>query len=300
MAAGIALLTGSRGFTGHYVARALKDAGYEVRELRLADKPVDLLDREALRAVVGEVAPDVVVHLAAISFVAHDDVDAIYRTNIVGTRNLLQALASGNASPRHVVLASSANIYGNAGGSIPESTPPAPQNDYAVSKLAMEHMARTWQAHLPISIVRPFNYTGVGQSERFLIPKIVSHFRARERVIELGNIDVWRDFSDVRDIARAYVRLVEDAPGAEAINFCSGREISLRDVLAMMQELAGYPIEVRVRQDLVRANEVVRLRGDTTRMDAVLGEWERLPFEATLRWMYEAAPSIGSAPSSAG
>lgn len=300
MAGGIALLTGARGFTGRYVARALEEAGYEVRELRIADRPVDLLDREAVLAAVAQAAPDVVVHLAAIAFVAHDDVDAIYRTNIVGTRNLLQALAAGEAPPRHVVLASSANVYGDASGSIAESTPPAPQNDYAVSKLAMEHMARTWRARLPISVVRPFNYTGVGQSERFLIPKIVSHFRACEPVIELGNIDVWRDFSDVRDIARAYVSLLGAGPSADPINFCSGRETSLREVLAMMRELAGYAIEVRVRQDLVRANEVVRLRGDTAHMDAVLGRWARMPFEATLRWMYEAPLLASTAPASVG
>lgn len=283
----IALLTGNHGFTGRYVAQALECAGYEVSGLRRGERQVDLLDRESVLAAVAQTKPDVVVHLAAISFVAHHDVDGIYRTNIVGTRNLLHALTSSDKPPRHVVLASSASIYGNADGSISENTQPAPQNDYAVSKLAMEYMAETWKSRLPISIVRPFNYTGVGQSERFLIPKIVSHFRARKPVIELGNIDVWRDFSDVRDIAQAYVRLVDGDPVADTLNFCSGREVSLREVLTKMSDLAGYPIEVRVQQDLVRANEVVRLRGDTTSMHTTLGQWERIAFESTLRWMYE-------------
>ncbi|MGH8126387.1 MAG: NAD-dependent epimerase/dehydratase family protein, partial [Rhodanobacteraceae bacterium] len=207
-----ALLTGCHGFTGRYVAAELEAAGYQVIGLAHDSDPpaagvlrANLLDRTAVRHAVAEARARIVVHLAAISFVAHGDADEIYRTNIVGTRNLLEALAAAEVEPRSVVLASSANIYGNAAADpITETTPPAPVNDYAVSKLAMEHMARQWMERLPITLVRPFNYTGVGQAEQFLIPKIVAHFRRGEKVIELGNTDVARDFSDVRDVAHAY------------------------------------------------------------------------------------------------
>ena len=167
-----ALLTGCHGFTGRYVAAELAAAGYEVIGLAHDSDPpapgvlrANLLDRDAVRRAVAEARADTVVHLAAIAFVAHGDVDEIYRTNIVGTRNLLAALADAEHQPRSVVLASSANIYGNTDvDPIAEDTKPEPANDYAVSKLAMEQMARLWQEQLPVALVRPFNYTGIGQS----------------------------------------------------------------------------------------------------------------------------------------
>jgi nucleoside-diphosphate-sugar epimerase len=188
--------------------------------------------------MVAEVQPDVVVHLAAISFVAHDDVAAIYQVNVMGTRNLLEAVARLARRPRAVLLASSANIYGNAEvPEIDEAVPPAPANDYAVSKLAMEYMARLWMDCLPIVIARPFNYTGVGQDVQFLLPKIVGHFQRGERFIELGNIDIELDFSDVRVVAKVYAALLDKAPAGEIFNVCSGSVHSLRDVLGMMLRL---------------------------------------------------------------
>lgn len=291
-----ALLTGCHGFTGRYVTAELEGAGYDVIGLAHDDDPprtgvlrANLLDRDAVRRAVVEARADVVVHLAAIAFVAHGDVDAIYRTNIVGTRNLLAALAEAEYKPRSVVLASSANIYGNTEVEpIDEDTKPAPANDYAVSKLAMEKMARLWTDRLPITLVRPFNYTGIGQSESFLIPKIVAHFRRGERVIELGNTDVARDFSDVRDVARAYAALVAKPLRGIAVNLCSGIGHSLDEVLAMMARIAGYTIEVRVNPAFVRANEVKRLVGSNARLRALTGFAPEIPLEETLRWMYGA------------
>ena len=291
-----ALLTGCHGFTGRYVAAELEAAGYEVVGLAHDGDPpregvlrANLLDRDAVRRAVTEAGADAVVHLAAISFVAHGDVDEIYRTNVVGTRNLLEALAACDHRPRSVVLASSANIYGNAGAEpITEATPPAPANDYAVSKLAMETMARLWMDRLPITRVRPFNYTGVGQGENFLVPKIVAHFRRGEKMIELGNIDVARDFSDVRDVARAYAAVVARAPAGEVVNVCSGVAYSLGDVLDRMAGIAGRAIEVRVNPAFVRSNEVKRLVGSNARLRELAGFAPSIPLEDTLRWMYEA------------
>ena len=288
-----ALITGLNGFTGFYLAAQLEQAGFlvfgtDVKPGDLANTHrVDLLDKEQLARVIREVRPTVVVHLAAIAFVGHGNADAFYQVNVIGTRNLLAALAAEAPKVECVLLPSSANVYGNSvAGMLSEETPPNPANDYAVSKLAMEYMARLWMERLPIVITRPFNYTGVGQSSDFLLPKIVGHFQRGEKFIELGNIDVERDFSDVRMLARAYGRLLHEAPAGEVFNVCSGAAWSIKDVLAMMGEIAGYEIEVRVNPAFVRASEVKRLQGDAAKLARFVGELDRIPLKETLRWMY--------------
>ncbi|PPE67335.1 NAD-dependent epimerase/dehydratase family protein [Caldimonas caldifontis] len=291
-----ALITGIEGFTGHHLAQTLREAGYEVFGTCHGAAPAnahvhacDLRDAAQVGAVVKAVRPEVVVHLAAISFVAHGQVDDIYMANVVGTRHLLDALAQQGNGVRKVILASSANIYGNSDATVlDESVPPAPANDYAVSKLAMEHMARLWADRLPLTIVRPFNYTGVGQSDRFLLPKIVSHFRRHEAVIELGNLDVVRDFSDVRMVVECYRRLIEPDALNGTFNVCSGVGHSLQDVLALMRQLTGHEIEVRVNPAFVRANEVHTLIGSRARLDAAIGAVPAIALADTLRWMLEA------------
>lgn len=291
-----ALITGIDGFTGRYLKVELESAGWQVFGMGLSERlddptyrRLDLNDQAGMRDWIAEVQPDAVAHLAGIAFVGHGDAGEAYDANLKGSYHLLAALAAAEKRPSCVLLASSANIYGNtAEGMLPESTLPSPANDYAVSKLAMEHMARLWLGKLPIVIARPFNYTGIGQSESFLLPKIVGHFKRDERRIELGNLDVWRDFSDVRTVAWVYRRLLELAPAGEVFNVCSGVTHSLREVLTLLAGIAGYEIEVRVNPAFVRANEVKTLCGDATKLRYLLGVWQTLPLEETLRWMYEA------------
>lgn len=295
------LLTGIRGFTGQYLAQALRASGHQVfgivQGAAMAPDEIqaDLLDQDALSRVVDQVQPEWVVHLAAIAFVAHNDVNAMYRTNVVGTRNLLQALASASVTPTAVLLASSANIYGNTlVHPITEQVLPAPANDYAVSKLAMEYMAKLWFERLPITLVRPFNYTGVGQSENFLLPKIVNHYRRKAKVIELGNLDVARDFSDVRHVVQVYQRLLELALAGETLNICSGQAWSLAQVLDLMSEIAGYTMDVKVNPAFVRANEVKCLVGSNARLLEKMGSHPdsylnpQPCLQETLRWMWQA------------
>jgi nucleoside-diphosphate-sugar epimerase len=289
------LVTGLNGFTGRHLAAALTEAGYEVHgTIRSDEAPdethhiADLMDVEALRDVVAKVVPRHVVHLAAVSFVAHGDVEEIYKTNIVGTSNLLRALATVSgytAGLRTVLLASCANVYGNADvDPILEEQAPRPANDYAVSKAAMEQMAALWSATLPLTIVRPFNYTGVGQSKQFLVPKIVDAFARRAPRLELGNIDVERDFSDVRDVVHAYRLLLEISPRG-TFNVCSERVCSLRQVLDMTKEISGHSTEIHVNPAFVRANEVRTLRGSAKRLRSVISKWSPRPIRETLAWM---------------
>lgn len=292
---GCVLLTGANGFTGQHVRHELTEAGYRVCSAVVGaargpdEATLDITSRDDCRRVLERLRPDYLIHLAAISFVQHADADAFYRVNVIGTMNLLEALADARIAPRRIVIASSANVYGNAtGGVIDESFPPQPVNHYAVSKLAMEHMVKTFGDRFPIVLTRPFNYTGRGQQPHFLVPKIVSHFMRRAPVIELGNLDVERDFSDVRLVAHIYRRLLECDSAGETVNICSGRPYSLRSILDMMAEIAGYEIEVRVNPAFVRRTEVKTLVGSTTKLEQLIGPLRQIRLKETLRWMVQA------------
>ena len=287
-----AFITGMGGFTGRYMAEALRSSGYLVKGL--SNEPADdvfccdLLDRTGLVEVLNQTQPDIVVHLAGIAFVAHGDTEAVYRTNVVGTRNLLEAITKSGCRPTSVLLASSANIYGNATVEpIDEDTMASPANDYAVSKLAMEYMARLWFNELPIILVRPFNYTGVGQSLNFLLPKIVDHFKRQAAVLELGNLDVFRDFSDVRSVVKRYQLLLESGIAGETFNICSGQCHSLLDIIKIMQNLTNHYPEIRVNPHFVRANEVHRLVGSNVKLDKAIGAVPHIALQDTLKWMLE-------------
>ncbi len=280
------LVTGGSGFTGRYVSAALRDAGHEFVDAEATGPRFDLTQPTTISAVLSSVRPDAVVHLAARSFVADSDATGFYAVNTVGTVNLLDALIAARLDLDRVVIASSANVYGNATVEpIPESTPAAPVNHYAASKLAMEAMVHSYAAHLPIVMTRPFNYTGVGQGVQFLIPKLVAHFAQRRSAIELGNLDVVRDFSDVRRIAEAYVRLLSAQVPGGVTNLCSGVGRSLRWVLDQLRELTGHDLDVRVNPAFVRSSEVHRLVGSSATMEGALGQLPFGDFRDTLSWM---------------
>lgn len=280
-------VTGLSGFTGPYVARVLQAAGHDVNWPD-ATSAFDLRQPASLIAALEAAQPDYVVHLAGLSSVTHADAAELYAVNAVGTGNLLQAIADAAPNVCKVLLASSANVYGNADvDPIDETVPPAPVNHYACSKLAMEFIARTWFDRLPIVVTRPFNYTGPGQTEAFLIPKLVAHYAGRQPVLELGNIDVERDFSDVRMVADAYVRLLTGETAGVVVNVCSGVGRSLRSVLAELKAITGHEPEIRVAPSLVRRAEVRRLVGSDGLLRKCVGPMVYTHFSDTLRWMVD-------------
>ena len=290
------LVTGLQGFTGLHLATELEAHGYEVWGLgdidptRPRSVKANLLDLESLRAAVLAAQPQYVVHLAGVAFVGHGQPKAFYDVNLVGTRNFLEALEPLAGQLKCVLLASSANVYGNLqGGLLSEANPVNPANDYAVSKLAMEYMAKLWLPKVPVVMARPFNYTGVGQSDSFLIPKIVSHFVHKRPTIELGNMDVWREFNDVRDIAFAYRKLIEAAPIGEIVNVCSSNLVSLKEALVLATELTGHLIEPKVNPLFARSNEVLKLGGDATQLRRFIPDWQPRRLRETLAWMLSEA-----------
>jgi len=286
------LVTGIDGFTGKHLANALKLSGFKV--VGLSDHNTDaddvfkcdLIDKENLQQVVAKIQPNYVVHLAAISFVGHGNADDFYRVNVIGTENLFEALLKLENKPEKVLVASSANIYGNCDKSpILETQHPLPVNHYAMSKLAMEFMARTYLDRLPLFFTRPFNYIGLGQADSFVIPKLISHFTEKAEVIELGNLNIEREFNDVRFVCDAYLRLLDVAKPGEVYNICSGKPVTLSSVIELLTEMTGHQINVKVNPAFVRKNEVHELFGNPEKLFNTIGTIQQPILKDTLNWI---------------
>ena len=275
------LITGADGFTGRHLCRAAEKMGYKVVPFCS-----DLTDENAVASEVASICPTHVIHLAAISAVTHEDQEAIYKVNLFGSLNLLKAISSLPKKPERVLLASSANVYGNTNTElISEVVCPQPVNHYAMSKLAMEFMAIANASDLPIVITRPFNYTGIGHDNRFVIPKIVEHFKRGAAEIELGNLDVYREYNDVRMVCDAYLKLLEYGVKHEIYNICTGRAYSLREVISTVEEVSGKNIEIKVNPAFIRVNEVHKLAGNPEKLNATVGELRIYSLRETLAWM---------------
>lgn len=282
------LVTGAKGFTGQYLSAMAQAQGHTILPLQ-----ADLTDAAAVNKEVAGLAPSDVVHLAAISFVGHVDQKSFYDVNLFGTLNLLEALASLTNRPSSVVLASSANVYGNCKTSpISEEQTPAPLNHYGVSKLAMEHMARTYGDRLPVVITRPFNYIGAGQGLNFVVPKLVDHFNRCAPCIQLGDLAVQREFNDVQMVCSAYLQLLQHGEAGQTYNVCSGQPHTLQHVLDTLARLTGHEMRVEVNPAFMRANEVHRLCGNPAKLHALLAAHGATlanpPLEDTLQRMLAA------------
>lgn len=288
------LITGSNSFTGKYLVKELKK--YDNKIIPLTHTNIekdyikcDLTNYYDLNYIIKETQPNGIIHLGAKTFVQDTNISSFYNVNLIGTLNLLQAFKSNVKVCKKIIIASSANIYGpiNSPIGIKETIRPNPVNDYAVSKLAMENMTKLWFSKFPIIIVRPFNYTGVGQDRKFLIPKIVSHFQSRKKNIQLGNIDIKRDFSDVRDIVTAYLKLFYSNNHSNIVNICSNRLVSFTQVINIMNSLAKYNINIEINNSLVRKNEIKRLYGDNSMLFDITQFKPSILFEQTLYDMYK-------------
>jgi GDP-4-dehydro-6-deoxy-D-mannose reductase len=321
-----ALITGASGFTGRWLARACAQAGDEVIGIsRTADGPpaeewelveLDLRDADGVRDLFRTRRPDVVYHLAALSSVGHSWADpaGTMRENVASAVNVLEALRL-EAPEARTVWVSTCEVYGSpASLPIVEDAPLAPANPYAVSKLAGEQLAAVYvDAHgLELVRARPFSHTGPGQRPRFVVSSLarqaIEGRLAGQDPIELstGNADTRRDFTDVRDVVRAYRLLAQtDGLRGEVFNVASGRSISATEqVLLLGSLLAPTRVEHLVDPARVRAHEVMDLRGDATRLHQATGWEPRIPFRQTVAdmldwWQQELAvrSEVADAPS---
>ena len=238
--------------------------------------------------MLNKVKPHYVIHLAAISFVASKNQQNIYTVNVFGTINLLNAIEKLDYRLNKILVASSATVYGNIEGELNETMCPKPVNHYGNSKLVMENMIKPYFEKLNIIITRPFNYTGVGQESHFLIPKILSHYKLGKEKIELGNIDVLREFNDVNFVIRSYTELMLSNTRSEIVNVCTGNAISISEILIAMSKIAGYTIKVEINPKFVRPNEIRVLKGSTKKMINIVGDFTgEFDIENTLKEMYQ-------------
>lgn len=285
-------ITGITGFTGKYLESYLKERNYNVYGSVLGTPLTknhflcDILSQETLFEILNKIRPDYIVHLAAISFVASKSQQNIYNVNVFGTLNLLNAIEKLDYKPKKILIASSAAVYGNIEGELHEQMCPEPVNHYGNSKLVMENMTKAYFKNQNIIISRPFNYTGLGQENHFLIPKIVSHYNEEKEEIELGNIDVFREFNDVNFVVRCYSELLFSKAESEIINVCTGNELSINNILETASKIAGYKIKVKVNPEFVRKNEIKILKGSTSKMRSLLGDFtQQYSIKSTLQQM---------------
>ena len=276
-------ITGADGFTGLYVCAELDRRGVPWCSLT-----ADLRDAAAVDAEIAA-APqfDALIHLAAVAFAGGGDWRAFYDVNQIGTFNLLESVSRYRSEARCVV-ASSAQVYGSAASGIVDETYVCdPSNHYGISKYGMELGTRNWSDQIEIIITRPFNYTGIGQEARYLIPKLVDHFKRRCKTVELGNISVQRDFGDVREVAAIYCDLAHSAQPIDIINVGSGRLYTIANITGMLTTLTGHEINIEINPSFLRTNEVEILGCNVQKLQATLPDRRYPAFVDTLRWMLD-------------
>jgi len=284
------LITGGRGFVGTWLADHLRHQGDEVV---VVDQEVDVTDPSAVLATMSDVAPDAVYHLAALTHVgaSWDDPLRVLEVNVLGTGSVLAAARRCGSDPL-VLVTSSAEVYGAVTdpGVLPltEASPTAPLTPYAASKLAAEALTdQAWRGDgQRVITVRPFNHIGPRQSADFAVPalakRIVEASRAGASSIPVGNLTARRDFTDVRDVVRAYRLLVVSGEPGTVYNVCSGRDVSIAGIAQRLLDLSGASLTLEVDPALVRAVEVPVLWGDPSRLTAATGWEPELPLEQTL------------------
>lgn len=287
------LLTGASGFVGSHLAPLLRT---RYPGASLVVQRVELTDRNAVETLLDAVRPDICVHLAALSTVraAREREEEAWAVNLTGTLTLARALRR-HAPEATMLFASSAEVYGASfrdGVPITEASLPAPLHGYGATKAAADLALGAMAEEGPRVIrLRPFNHTGPGQTADFVVPAFARHVARiaaglQPPVMTVGNLDVARDFLDVRDVCACYLACIDhrhDIPSGTILNVASGQPRRIRDILTGLLDLAGISAEIRVDPALLRASDVPVTRGDASRAAALAGWRPAIAWETTLR-----------------
>lgn len=280
------LVTGACGFVGRHVLAELTAHGHETIGMSIGNPPPELphnkfisaniTDATRVAEIVSTLKPDACLHLAAWAFAGGGETRQVIDINLMGTANLLEAFRTTFPEAR-VLVVSTAHVYGMKARptAIREDDPLAPDSVYAITKAAADELSLLYarQHGLNIMVARPYNHIGPGQSPQFAIPAFAKQVSAIRKgappLMKVGNLDNRRDFTDVRDIARAYRLLLEKGQSGKAYNIASGHEVRMGDMLSRLCELAGVHPEIAKDDTLYRPTDqspvldISRLRADT-------------------------------------
>lgn len=302
-----ALITGAGGFVGQHLVRKLVGGKHDVCVATYSNSAQltslldpddihtgDLTDSSFTENLVKTTQPDIIYHLAAIS-VVHTNTDSAKRAlenNIALQYNLLESIRQFSPTTRLVAICSG-NVYGKVGQSelpITEDTPIRPLNTYAVSKLSQESLAlQYYYAYdMDIIILRPFNHTGPGQTDNFVIPAFAKQFAAiksgkQPPIIKVGNLSTARDFTDVRDMVDAYILAGTKCKKGEIYNIGAGEVSKIGEILGLMSDISGVEVEIQEDNLRVRGVDVPVLMADSTKFRGITGWEPKIPFKKTLQ-----------------
>ncbi len=295
-------VTGCNGFAGRHAIAALRQSGHEVVGGDLVCPPhgpcpcveIDVRDLASIAGALETVRPDAVLHLGGIAFVplGWTEPQLVFSVNTIGTLNLLDAIRR-QGRPMRILVVTSAEVYGShpAPAPLAEDAPYRPDNIYGVAKAAADHAALLYAAHhhLDAMVARPSNHIGAGQSKDFVSSSFAAQLAdiaaGSKSVMRVGNLDQRRDFTDVRDVARAYVRLLEQGHSGNAYNIASGRMIPVREILDTLCDIAKVRPQIEVDPVLFRPNEN-RPTYNTARILAHVGWKPEIPLRQTLEAVY--------------
>jgi GDP-4-dehydro-6-deoxy-D-mannose reductase len=292
------LITGGTGFVGSHLIALLKSHASHITVLSRKDPAAgdreveyfqaDIRDEDRLRSLVGKAHPDEIYHLAAISSpeIAWRNPRLTYEVNVLGTHNLLQA-AMGLDRPPVVLNVSTSQVYAPSSAALSERSAVRPDNPYAVSKAMAELLVHLDREGPGVITARAFNHTGKGQPPNFVLPSIAKQFAEvelglRPPQLRLGNLAVERDFTDVRDVVRAYCTLLVHGRKNDVYNVCSGSAVLLAEIVEMFQSLSGIRVTVKIAADKVRADEPARVCGDPKKIRSETGWMPQIPLEETI------------------
>jgi GDP-4-dehydro-6-deoxy-D-mannose reductase len=295
------LVTGIEGFAGGHLARHLTASGHAVFGLHWADAPAglpgelhkgDVCDFDATRALLEATKPDGIIHLAGISSVALSESHQMttYEVNALGTLKLLEAVRQLQLKCR-IVLISSADVYGrsNVGKPLNEDLPSLPLSPYALSKHMTAEAGRFYHRAfgLDVVILRPFSHTGPSQATTFVFPKVANAIAqiergTREPVIEMGDLSIRRDYTDVRDVVRAYVLALERCAPGDTYNVTSGKPVVIKEGVDYLRSLARVNVKVQSSASKFRPHDIPLLTGDPSKFAAATGWKPEIPFTKTL------------------